>query len=229
MKYGLLWTLSTDNEKTGKIPTAWPDSFEDAKDSCRGCRQLKDGTCYAWGGMLPRAMNSVIGAAEESEPERFSLENCIRRARRLRASIARAARLGPIGDPFGVYKRQLTADVALLREEGFAVLAYTHFWRRKASEHLRGFCRASCDDIEGAERAQSEGWAVSVILPWHYDQKTFMVGSQKGIVCPVQRGKAITCNDCRACDIERSRKPVGFLDHSQKARHAKARLLRLAA
>jgi len=226
MKYNLLWALSRDNPKTGVILTGWPDDFDAAKASCRGCRQMTDRSCYAWNGTLPRALWSIL---KVNDGKRYTLENCIASAKRLRKSVAKAARFGPIGDPRGVFKGVLMSSVKTLRAENLAILAYTHFWHQKSAAFLREFCRASCDDVASAERAQSEGWSTSVILPWDYERRTFWVGSTRGIVCPVQRGVNTTCNECRACDIQRNTRPIGFIDHSCAARAARTRKLKMAS
>jgi len=227
MTYQLGWTLAEENPKTGPIPTAWPLDIPEARESCNGCALLESKECYAWYGSVVRGMMSVIKGAT-TDPTRYTLDACLRRARRKRNVVIKAARIGPIGDPVGVDARVLRAAVRRLRAEGLAVLSYTHFWRERRAQKLQAFCRASCNNVQEAETALATGWKVSVILPWDYTRPTFWVGSTRGRVCPVQLGKPITCNDCRACDVTRFERPIGFIDHSCKARGRKARALKMA-
>jgi hypothetical protein len=227
MTYKLAWTLAKENPKTGKIPTAWPVDAEKARASCRGCALLASKDCYAWYGSVPRGMLSVI-KGQKADPNGYTLTACLCRARRMRSVDIKAARIGPIGDPVGASKQQLRSNVARLREEGLAVLAYTHFWHQRRGQWLQDFCRASCDNEHDAIEAQASGWAVAVILPWDYDKATFWVGSTRGRVCPAQLGKPITCNDCRACDVTRYSRPIGFIDHSHRAQNKRERRLKMA-
>jgi len=215
--YKLAWTLAKGNPKTGPIPTGWPVDMAAARESCNGCLQLEQKTCYAWYGSVPRGLMSVI-LAYTRDPARYTLSHCLVRAFRKRMVEIKAARLGPIGDPAGADAHAVRNAVRRLRKEGLAILSYTHFWRQRRAERMQDFCRASCDSAEEAEEAQAEGWRVAAILPWDYSRATFWVGSTRGIVCPVQRGVDTTCNDCRLCDVTRYDRPIGFIDHSHKAR-----------
>jgi len=223
MSYQLGWTLAEDNPKTGPIPTAWPLDIPAARESCKGCALLDSKECYAWYGSVVRGLMSVVKAAAIN-PARYTLDACLGRARRKRSVTIKAARIGPIGDPVAADGHQLRNAVRRLRKEGLAVLAYTHFWRQKRAQRMKDFARASCNNRKEAIEAQAKGWAVSVLLPWDHDSSTFWVGSTRGRVCPVQMGKPITCNDCRACDPTRFSKPIGFIDHSHRARAKRLRM-----
>jgi hypothetical protein len=211
------WAISRDNRKTGPIPTGWVgDSFDAATESCKGCKlhPSREGGCYAWSGNVRRGFGSILRAASK-RPERYALAWVLAMAPR----FARYARLGALGDPSGVRKREYLQVVETIRSEGLGVLSYTHMWRRKAGDYLRLSSRASCDSLAEADEAADRGWSVAAILPWNYPAAKFRTpAGREGIVCPAQL-RDVTCNQCGLCDVQGrgSEVVVGFLDHSPSA------------
>ena len=185
-----MWTVSTDNIKTGRIPTQYVGrTREETLASCLGCNLHPDadGGCYAWTGNAIRGANSVRKAADRGRP--FSLEAVLSRTPR----SACAVRFGAIGDPARGYRGQLLADLALARSEGLKVLGYTHFW---ADEPVTGVLRrnflASCETEAQVSEAHSRGWLVALAGPQSFPGM---------LTCPNFKRPEIQCNRCGLCDI----------------------------
>ena len=250
-----LWQSKPRNKKTGAIPTAYVGfSYDEALDSCSGCPLLsthKGGTgektrCYAHAGSVKMGMMSMTNAAT-GEPRksaegsdavlpggRYSLEHAMDVARSdKRKKKPRAARLGAIGDPSRVGKEEFHKTVKTIRGNGLSVLGYTHFHREYKNRGLKRDLMASCDTLAQADDAVSRGWVPAAILP--ADTQETVVRSDAGnrmLICPAQRSKRVTCDDCRLCDPsgkfwERERakddgvRGIGFIDHGPDTRSKK--------
>lgn len=202
----LIWTVQAKNPKTGPIPTATVgQTREETWASCGGCPRRPDAAeqlgiprCYAWSSMLggPGLTNAQKRAAARPD-----LHLDVRRALASRLPAARAVRIAAIGDPGRVAPAEVLEAVAVARELGLAVLAYTHHWRTAA--HLRPHALASVDTLAGALNARAAGWRVALTVdveapaagPWlRVDDGLNLV------VCPEQRGRPVRCNECRLCD-----------------------------
>lgn len=230
-RHHLTWVANTPNRKTGRIPTAYVGrTVEECDDSCRGCA-LRDQACYAWSGFAPVSLKR-IAARREADPHRYTLESALQR----RPKTARAVRIGAMGDPAHARRDELDRAVRRCREEGLAVIQYTHFWREPYAQDLKDVCLASTDCPDEAREAVAAGWIATTILPWdHYDAcgpRFYMPGTaHQGFVCPAQTKPGVTCNDCRMCSpshpVWNSGKvqAVGFLDHSRAAQREKRRML----
>ena len=217
-----LWQTRPTNAKTGVIPTAYVGhSYDDAKASCVGCAIRAK--CYAYAGTPKMGMMSMVKAAAGkpfssaagtpavAPGGRYSLSGALA----ARKSTARATRLGAIGDPSRVGKREFHSAVKTIRALGLRVLGYTHFWREYRNRGLRGSLMASCDTLGQADDALASGWRPAAItemkvycpdgskLPLSSIPKTFETPAGETLVtCPAQRKghDRITCNECRLCD-----------------------------
>jgi len=186
-----LWSVSTSNRKTGPIPTQWVGATRaETWASCDGCSLRPDGPiggCYAWGGNTVRGAYSVRKAVANGKAA--DLATVLERTPR----GAKCARLGAIGDPSRVDRKELLRDVKRLRKEGLKVLGYTHHSpKERKNSALKRHVLASCETIEQAVRAIKDGWLVALAGP----------KSHPGfITCTNYRKPEITCNVCGLCDV----------------------------
>jgi hypothetical protein len=224
---GLLWVVA-NNRKTGPIPTAYVGpTVEAAEASCAGC-PLRAGRCYAWHGITFAIFSGQHVRRAAVTPQRFTLGAALRKAPR-----ALAARIGAIGDPTRVAADVLRVSIAILRNAGMAVLAYTHFWRERANAQWSRDLMASCDSLGEADEALARGWRPTVVLDARHEGATFRTpGGALGFVCPAQRRPGVvTCESCRMCDPQHpvwaagKAQVVGFVEHGN---HVEARGKELA-
>jgi len=194
-----MWTVSTSNVKTGVIPTQYVgETREQTWVSCEGCnlRPDADGGCYAWNGNTSRGANSVRKATAKGRPA--TLRAALARAPR----SAKVVRLGAIGDPARVNRRELYADVEHARAEGFKVLGYTHHWKGEPrTGALKNTLLASCETLAQAKDALSRGWLVTVAGPEKVEGM---------VTCPHYARPEIQCNRCGLCDVPTLRR-TGFV------------------
>lgn len=190
-------------------------TLEHAVATCRGCLLL-NGRCYSHqSGQRAGAENVYINAAEDSA--HYTLEAALGRRRE---HWPKVARLCAIGDAARVPRAAILSAVARLREEGYAVLGYTHFWRDAENADLKPHLLASCDDLVTADAALALGWRPAVILPAGFVSKTFTTpGGAKGLVCPEETGRARNCASCKLCDVSHPMwargkvSMIGFVEH----------------
>jgi len=219
-----MWTATTANSKTGNIPTLWVGSTrEESKASCKGCPLLDNG-CYAQGGTPSMGHSSMIRAADKGKT--YSLKDALLQSSR----SAKMARFGAIGDPGALPLTYLNKAVKAVRSVGLDVVGYTHHWR--GLPKLAGVFMASCDTLEDCDDAKSMGYRAAVVLPWDHKGKFTTPKGLKGIVCPAMaaedKGKSVTCNECRLCDGSKPGPIIGFPNHGPKDSH-KRRAAKIAA
>jgi hypothetical protein len=219
-----MWTGTTANTKTGDIPTLWVGSSrEESKASCKGCPLLNNG-CYAQGGTPSMAHSSMIRAAKKGK--RYTLKAALQASKR----SAKMARFGAIGDPAALPLAYLKKAIGAVKAMGLDAVGYTHHWRSKPE--LAGVFMASCDSLEDCDDAMSMGYRAAVVLPWDHTGRFTTPQGAKGIVCPAmaaeEKGKSVTCNDCRLCDGSKPGPIIGFPNHGPKDAH-KRRAAKLAA
>ena len=109
-----------------------------------------------------------------------------------RACAGRMVRLGTYGDPAAVPVR--TWRDLLANAAGHT--GYTHAWRTRRGQSLRGIAMASADTAAEFERARAAGW------------RTFRVRTaaeplrERELVCPAsaENSTGRTCATCGACD-----------------------------
>ncbi len=215
----LLWVIA-NNEKTGRIPSAYVGHTKgEAHATCQGCA-LYGTACYAWAGRVAISFGNLVLRAK-AHPERYTFDYVMT----ARHKETQAIRLGALGDPGRADPAEVESVVTLARARGLSVLAYTHFWRERDTQHMRTIAMASCEDERGADDALAAGWRPAMLLPWTHEGTTFDLPSgAKGVVCPAQTKDAVTCNTCRMCTPEHSVwkagkvQAIGFLDHSRAAR-----------
>lgn len=158
---------------------------------CGGCvhRKQADGTrtCYVemWKG--PRVVWEAYqrGNYPETTPERLAA-----------LGEGQFIRLGAYGDPAAVPVDVWTAFTS--RAGGYT--GYTHQWRVKRFGALASLCQASCETEADVTKAHGLGYAGTFrVLPVAYPVP------DAALHCPAseEKGKAVQCIDCRACDGSR--------------------------
>lgn len=79
------------------------------------------------------------------------------------------------------------------------VYSYTHSWRQiKRSSWKNISILASCENIKQAKEAWKHGYAASIIVAKHEQDKAYMMDDMKIIPCP-QQTRDITCENCGLC------------------------------
>ena len=198
-----MWTVSTNNPKTGPIPTQYVGATPlETALSCEGCSLFSGskhakrvpkgelGGCYAHLGNVSRAAIMVRGAAKRGKP--MDLATVLQRTPR----SARCGRFGAIGDPSRVARSGLYSDVDLLRSIDFKVLGYTHHWKGEPwNGRLKREILASCETWGQADDALSRGWKVAVAGPHEAPKGTRLT------MCPQDKKPWLTCNACGLCDV----------------------------
>jgi hypothetical protein len=221
-----LATATTKNIKTGNVPTiAIGATRKESLDSCRavGCALLhkKHGgegggdnpLCYSQHGTPSFSHAAMVKA--HAKGKSYSLRAALASASR----AAKMVRLGSIGDPAALSPIDGAYIRKAVRDEGLALVGYTHGWAMDIAKRWRGHIMASCDTMEQADAAIADGWRAVVVLehaPIGSYARTFTTpGGNKGVVCPAQlQPEIVTCNTCRLCDGSKTGPVVGFIDHS---------------
>ena len=188
------------------------------------------GGCYAWSGAVRFGAISARKTAAKA-PERYTLGAAVKGAARS-ARMLRLTGLGDIGRS-GVAIADSVASEA--RAAGLALVGYTHHWREPAVKAAWGSrLMASTETLADADRAVSEGWRATVIVPADAPRTSSTPAGRKVVVCPAQaaeeqhlrnRGLAIgkdgvTCNACRLCDASKPGPVIAFRAHGNQAAQA---------
>lgn len=214
----ILWAPRSRNIKTGDVPTAWVGlSKADCLESCRGCPMAPreaggDGSCYSHSGSPAIAAASIRKTAARGV--RRDLTSALREASR----AARMVRYTAIGDGGRVAPGVADRIVATVKAAGLAFVGYTHHWREaQVSADWRGRLMASVGSLEEADEALSQGWRAAAVVPADHPARSATPQGARVVVCPAQlaeeRGRAVTCNDCRLCDASRSGPVIAFREH----------------
>jgi len=209
----IFWSSRSRNSKTGDVPTAWiGSSFGAAKKSCSGCSLLEKG-CYAYGGS-PLLGHLSVTRTQMQKPDNYKLEYALNH-RNKKARMVRVTALGDIGRSG---RAVADAVVAEIKASGLALVGYTHHWREPAViAAWHGRLMASCDDMEAADQAVSNGWRACVTVPSNHPRISETPEGRKVVVCPAQvkEDHSITCNTCRLCDGSKAGPIISFRAHGR--------------
>ena len=221
-----LWTPTTTNRKTGRVPTlAVGATREESLASCRDCPLLKSnaadgkGRCYAQHGS-PAMAHAQMVKTNRQDPTRYTFE----RAMNERYVSARMARFGSIGDPASIDHDTLRRWIDYVIDQGMSVVGYTHHWRDPANRWLRDHFMASCETFEQVDEAIEMGWRPAVVTDQDYDATAQRAADGSPyLLCPAiastrKEGPKLTCNDCRLCDVKRNRQVIVFPNHGPTRR-----------
>jgi hypothetical protein len=211
----ILWAATSNNSKTGNVPTAWVGpTREEARASCAGCPLLDKG-CYAHSGTPLVALASIRRAATRGK--NYTLKAALKGARR----SARMVRYTAIGDGGRVPIPVADGIVSAVKAAGLDLVGYTHHWREQpVADAWRGRLMASCDNVTEADTALAAGWRVAVVLPANSGD-TVTPGGRTVKVCPaIKTDGRITCNDCRLCDGSKRGPVIGFPAHGNQTKAA---------
>jgi len=198
------WAKSR-NVKTGSMVQAWIlrrdrspiDAAQDGSDNaiCGDCAQravpgVRRRSCYvnvAWA-PLNIWRKAVAGGYPPLDAVAFS---------------GALVRIGAYGDPAAVPHETWLRVLAWVR--GWT--GYTHAWSDPRFQDLRGYCMASVDSPEEADRARALGWRTFRVrrsgAPLH-------PGARREVACPAseEAGHRTTCAACRICDgLARAKAP----------------------
>jgi hypothetical protein len=204
----LLWVWA-NNEKTGETLTAYVYPLAAAQRSCQGCAlydpQPGAPRCYAYkrAKMRLRVMERQLACAKKTF-DFFSLERRLNSRRGRRAIVV--LRLTAIGDALHLpeIRDQVRAVIALARQRGLVILAYTHFWKLPENQEFKGAFMASCNDLAQADEAIDLGWTPAVVLgPTTPKAINMLVRTPMGrsiMICPQQAmPSTVTCESCKLC------------------------------
>jgi hypothetical protein len=125
----------------------------------------------------------------------------------------RIVRIGSYGDPAAIPAMHWRALVRFAAGH----TGYTHQWRQRFAQGLRGLVMASADSVQERDTARAMGW------------RTFRVRTaaeslgDREIACPAspEGGNRRQCIDCKACDgADRAGKAsVAIVVHGRMAKH----------
>lgn len=185
------------NPKTGAMVQTYilrsdvppSEAVKEGKDEsvCGGCKLRGDGTgkgraCYV---TLFRGPRAVYAAYKRGSYPRVNM------AQAARLLAGKMVRLGAYGDPAAV-AYSLWA-VAVSQAEGWT--GYTHQWRNLPTAWSR-LVMASADSAEEMQHAHTTGYRTFRVTPGPFEHI-----EGKEVVCPAsdEKGKLVTCAECKAC------------------------------
>jgi hypothetical protein len=219
MHPAIYWRPTTNNRKTGNIPTAYVGATrEEAKETCKGCPLLEK-SCYAQRGIVAVAQNSLLKGVASKGRAKYTIEKALKDRR----VSAKFARFTAIGDGARCDATEVRSAYNKVRSEGLGWLAYTHFWKEAKAKGLTDVFVASVNSFSELSEALNAGFRrAAITVEWDFyrsGQRTMVTeDGKKGILCPAlaahAKGKRVTCNDCGLCDPARSGPDfVMFPDH----------------
>jgi len=191
------------NDKTGGMLQSWIlprdenpwAALRAGRDTsiCGDCKHRSiasggAGTCYV---RVYQAPHAVWNCYARGGYARVSIAEASERV----AASGRHLRIGSYGDPAmapPLIWRKLTRD-GLHPHTG-----YSHQWRKRIAEGLRGIAQASVDDHSEAREAWRKGWATFRVAP--LSDPLRLAGEAR---CPAsaEAGRRVTCETCPiACD-----------------------------
>lgn len=114
---------------------------------------------------------------------------------------------------------------------GVLAWSYTHSWRNVKRVHWdQVSILASIDDIKDVKLARKQGYAPTIIVPYHKTEKAFTLkGSNvKWIPCPAQTRDKVTCESCKLCMkadwLFSSKRGIAFAAHGVRKNSLKRHL-----
>lgn len=216
--FNLIWNAQAVNVKTGNVPTLYiGHTKQEAWESCDGCK-LRGNGCYAWSGSVNIGSSSTRRAYARGANKTLSyaLQN--------RHKSARMVRISAIGDIGRCSSKQAAEIKETISQSKLELVGYTHHWREeKVAKNWRGSLMASCEKIEDADLAVSQGWRATAIVPEGTPNAFITPAGNKAIVCPAQTMPNITCNKCRLCNgSKKAAHIIAFIAHGNQTEQALA-------
>ena len=152
----------------------------------------KTGTCYVY--KRPGGSQGALGGIQNgfSRCETVSLIKFTQQVTVL-AELTGFVRVGEFGDPAADKQTAETiADILKGIDSTVVRAGYTHQWRKKKAQALKGLCMASCDNSEQTTKALNAGWSVFEVVPRKADISATH--------CPSQKTKGVVnCDKCGLC------------------------------
>jgi hypothetical protein len=216
--FNLIWNARASNVKTGNVPTLFiGHTKQEAWESCDGCK-LRGNGCYAWSGSVNIGSSSTRRAFSRGANKTLSyaLQN--------RHKAARMVRVSAIGDIGRCSSAQATEIKNTIAQSKLELVGYTHHWREeRVAKNWRGSLMASCEKIDDADLAVSQGWRATTIVPENSPHTFISPSGNKVVVCPAQTKGNITCNQCRLCNGSKKAAPIiAFIAHGNQMEKALA-------
>jgi hypothetical protein len=209
------WVAKTKDKKTGEVVASYSPK-ETCPDSC----ELKKGGCYAWGLFYLNVLSNKI---RDGKIRLVSLKEALTN----KADDCKIVRHRVAGDIVGDVDETLK-ECELVESIGLTNIGYTHHWRSKEAEPLKGYFRASCETEEDVLKARDMGWGATMIVPKGAPKRMKLANGETAYLCPARRDVPnkpdITCNTCTLCKIGESTiaKTVMFEVHGNAATLKKA-------
>ena len=192
-------TFESENGKTGNMIQTWiiradmhPLSALSSgadKSICGNCRHrpANENSCYV---VVAQSVTALYRAFKAGSYPPYKVTE------HARFFVGREIRLGAYGDPAAVPKDYIRQVLWLVD----ARTGYTHQWRSKKAQWLKGVVQASVDSEAEAQLAKSRGWRYFRVKD-EADPRLPGEGS-----CPAsseymgRTGKKVQCRTCTLCD-----------------------------
>ena len=216
--FNLIWNAKATNVKTGNVPTLFiGHTKQEAWESCNGCN-LRGNGCYAWSGSVN------IGASSTRRALAKGADKTLSYALKNRHVNARMVRVSAIGDIGRCSSKQASEIKEAIGKTKLELVGYTHHWREeRVAKNWRGSLMASCEKINDADLAVSQGWRATTIVDEKSPHTFISPAGNKVVICPAQTKNNITCNQCRLCNGSKKAAPIiAFIAHGNQMEKALA-------
>lgn len=191
------------NRKIGDMSCTWV-----TLDTCPNtCFLKKSGTCYTLSGPAGIHVSKMNKAAKSIRGKDSDYDFKIKLARQEANGIKKLSGKKPLrihvsGDSSTTRGTRLLAQAAKVykSKHNQPVYSYTHYHKTKRSDWGEISILRSCETLEQAEKAHSDGFASSMVVSEFKSEKAYDLGNGfKGIPCPEQTGKQENCVKCGLC------------------------------
>jgi hypothetical protein len=212
----------SNNAKIGAMSATYA-----TQRTCPATCPLRDNGCYAESGFVGITTRRLNRAAKRLR-KAVAFNAAKQEAQAIDAlSGAYPLRLHIVGDCTTNRDAQLLSKAATryTKRGGCRVYTYTHSWRtiRRKSWGVINVL-ASCETLAQVKEAHKLGYAASLVVAEHRQEKLYKLGGVRLLPCPAQT-KHITCSECRLCMndeyLHKSKTVIAFAAHGANANKAK--------
>lgn len=184
----------TRNSKLGDIAATYAPIVRTCPTSC----PLQGAGCYAETHYIG-AINSMLSVVDASEETIAQQEaegiDVLPGDRPLRVHISGDCRTKRAAEIVGAAMSRYE------KRSGHFAYTYTHSWREvPRAAWGEASVMASCDSLNDIQEAQQRGYATSAVVDQFKQHKAYeLAPGVKGIPCPQQYDKTVTCESCKLC------------------------------
>lgn len=204
------------NAKTGPMAQLWILSADEAPHMAQrtGADESVCGNCPMRPALAPKGSPRCYVATFQGPLSTWKArrELPVDLAGAVRAVTGRALRLGAYGDPAAI--PESSGVVQALCASASTHTGYTHQWRQRHAQWLRGLCMASLDahhDVADVRAANAQGWRTFRVLS-AVSAEAGLASKGPEVVCPyVTRGTQ--CVDCGLCSGASKAKSIAIAAH----------------